>query len=69
MPERFQEMRGHYQAYATENGVLPLPANYNAALQGISNGVLDRFGSQILLVLLTFATLVPFYIAYRSRRR
>lgn len=69
MPERLQEMLVHYQDYATANGVLPLPANYNAALQGIYNGVLDRWGLQILLGLLSFVTLVPFYIFYRSLSR
>ncbi len=69
MPERKQQMLERYHAYAAANGVLPVPANYNATAQGIFNGVLDRFGGQILLVLLAFVTLVPFYIAYRSRRK
>jgi len=69
MPERLQQMLGYYQAYAAANGVLPIPANYNATAQGIFNGVLDRFGAQILLGLLSFITLVPFYIAYRWRRK
>jgi arylsulfatase/uncharacterized sulfatase len=68
MPERFQDMRAHYDAYVAANGVLPLPANYNATLQGIVNGLLDRFGLQILLGLLALVMLVPFYIAYRARR-
>ena len=69
MPERFQQMRALYSDYAAANGVLPVPANYNATAQGIFNGVLDRFGRQILLALLAFVTLVPFYVAYRVRRR
>ncbi len=68
IPERMQQMLGHYQAYAADNGVLPIPAHYNATAQGVFNGVLDRFGGQILLGLLAFVTLVPFCIAYRSRR-
>jgi arylsulfatase/uncharacterized sulfatase len=69
MPERFQQMLGHYQDYAADNDVLPIPATYNATSQGIYNGVLDRFGLPILLALLTFITLVPFYIAYRSHKK
>jgi arylsulfatase A-like enzyme len=69
MPERFQAMLGHYHDYAAANGVLPIPAHYDAALQGVLNGVLDRFGAQILLGLLALVTLVPFYIAYRNRRQ
>jgi arylsulfatase A-like enzyme len=69
MPERFQRMRALYSDYAAANGVLPVPANYDATIQGLANGVLDRFGGQILLALLAFVTLVPFYIAYRCRQR
>lgn len=69
LPKRLQEMLGHYQEYARENGVLPLPANYNPGLQGVINGVLERFRSQILLTLAAFSVLVPFVIAYRLRRR
>jgi arylsulfatase A-like enzyme len=69
MPERLAQMRNQYEDYAAANGVLPVPANYNATAQGIFNGVRDRFSGQILLVLLAFVTLVPFYIAYRSRRQ
>ncbi len=69
MPQRFQEMLGHYQNYVAKNGVLPMPANYDAARQGVINGILDRFGGQILLAVLTIILLVPFYIVYRTRRR
>jgi arylsulfatase A-like enzyme len=69
MPERFQQMLAQYHNYAEENGVLPIPQNYNPTLQGIANGVLDRFGNQILQGLLTLLILVPLYIAYRARKR
>lgn len=68
MPERFQEMLSHYQDYVSANGVLPVPANYNAALQGVLNGILGLYRLQILLALLAIVTLVPFYIVYRMRR-
>jgi arylsulfatase/uncharacterized sulfatase len=69
MPGRFQAMLTHYEQYVIDNNVLPMPANYNPTFQGIVNGVLDRFGVQVLLALLTIVFLVPFYILYRGRRR
>lgn len=69
MPERFQNMLKLYREYAEANNVRPVPANYNAELQGLFNGVLERFRLQLLLVLLALVVLAPFYIAYRSRRR
>jgi arylsulfatase len=69
MPERFQEMLAHYEQYVIDNNVLPLPAGYDPAVQGIANGVLDRFGPQVLLGVLTIVYLTPFFIAYRARRR
>ena len=68
MPERFQEMLGHYRQYAADNNVLPLPANYNPVFQGIANGMLDRFGPQLLLGLLSIVVLLPFYMLYRARQ-
>jgi arylsulfatase/uncharacterized sulfatase len=69
IPQRFQEMLKHYQAYARANNVLPVPANYNATFQGIANGVLDRFGLEVLLGLLAIVVLAPFLILYRARNR
>tara|TARA_B110000503_G_scaffold92781_1_gene139890 strand:- start:54216 stop:55997 length:1782 start_codon:yes stop_codon:yes gene_type:complete len=69
MPERFEEMLGHYRQYVVNNNVLPLPENYDPTFQGISNGILDRFRLQVLLALLSFVVLFPFYLLYRSRNR
>jgi arylsulfatase len=69
MPQRLQQMLGLYRDYVADNGVRPVPAHYNEELQGVLNGLQDRFGSQILLALLTFLTLLPFYIAYRRGSR
>ena len=69
MPERFSAMRQQYDDWAAANNVLPMPAHYNPALQGIYNGLLDRFQKDITLGVLLLVTLVPFYIAYRARRR
>jgi arylsulfatase/uncharacterized sulfatase len=69
MPERFEEMLAHYQQYVVDNNVLPLPANYDPVFQGIANGVLDRFGLQILVGLLTLVVLLPFLVWYRASRQ
>ena len=69
MPERLQQMLAQYEDYVEKNGVLPVPADYNQAFQGISNAVRERFTPQILLILLAVLALLPFYIAYRSAGR
>jgi len=66
MPRRLQDMLGMYQRYVNDNGVLPVPANYNDRRQVALNGLHDRFGRQILLLLLSLVFLLPFYLAYRS---
>ena len=69
MPERFELMQTLYADYAAANGVQPVPTNYDATFQGVSNGMRERFGPQILLGLLTILILLPFYITYRVLRR
>ena len=65
MPERLEQMLAQYEDYVQKNGVLPVPADYDQAFQGISNAVRERFTPQILLILFAFLTLLPFYLAYR----
>ena len=62
-------MLGLYQQYVNEVGVLPVPAGYSDSRQVALNGLHDRFGSQILLLLLSFIVLLPFYLAYRLQHR
>lgn len=69
MPERLQRMLSLYQDYTIENGVLPVVAGYDQIRQVGLNGLRSRFGPQILLLMLTFLTLLPFYIVYRNLRR
>ena len=68
MPERFSQMRQRYDAFADENGVLPVPEGYNYLLQGTLNGVHDRFGSQLVVLLLTLLVLLPFYLFHRLNK-
>lgn len=69
MPGRLQQMLSLYQGYVTDNGVLPVLPNYNDRRQVAINGLQDRFGRKILLFLLSLVVLLPFFIAYRVRRR
>jgi arylsulfatase A-like enzyme len=69
LPARLQRMLGLYQQYVNEVGVLPVPAGYDDTRQVALNGLHDRFGSQILLLLLSFIVLLPFYLVYRLKNR
>lgn len=66
---RLQRMLTLYQQYIVDNGVLPVPEGYNDRQQVVLNGLHDRFGLQILLLLLSIVVLVPFYIAYRIKNK
>ncbi|MDA0979687.1 MAG: arylsulfatase, partial [Proteobacteria bacterium] len=68
MPDRFQQMLDAYAAFERDNGVLPLPAGYTQRRQLLMNIIKTRYGSGILVALLTLLVLVPFVIVYRSRR-
>ena len=69
MPDRLQRMLALYQQYVNDNGVLPVPSGYNDTLQVALNGLHDRFGRQILLFVLSFVVLLPFYLAYRVKNK
>tara|TARA_R110001592_G_scaffold363393_2_gene687363 strand:+ start:19327 stop:21099 length:1773 start_codon:yes stop_codon:yes gene_type:complete len=69
MPGRFELMQTLYADYAADNGVLPLPAGYDATFQGVANGIRERFGLHILVALLALLILVPLYFAYRVSSR
>ena len=65
MPERFEQMMARYEAFAEENGVLPVPDGYNYLVQTTLNGLHDRSGPQILVLLLALLVLFPFYLFHR----
>lgn len=69
MPARLQQMLALYQEYATDNGVLPVPAGYDQKRQVALNGLRYRFGPQIMLIILSALTLLPFYLIARRKRR
>ncbi|MEQ8859036.1 MAG: arylsulfatase [Pseudomonadales bacterium] len=71
-PERLRRMLQFYESYAAENDVLPVAAAYQQQRQVVINGLRDRFGPQILLLLLSIAVLVPFALcawSLRARRQ
>jgi arylsulfatase A-like enzyme len=69
MPGRLQTMLALYHDYEKENGVLPVAAGYAQVQQVALNGLRNRFGRHILLGILTFLTLLPFYIIHRFQNR
>lgn len=69
MPARMQQMLQHYQDYSAANGVLPVAEGYDQIRQVVLNGLRDRLGGNILLLLLTVLVVTPFYLLYRAKRR
>jgi len=67
MPDKMTNMLEHYHQYATENGVLEVPANFNGTVQVAINGIRDRFGKQLLVLLLTSIICSVFYIFYQRK--
>jgi len=69
MPQRLQQMLEHYHSYSAANGVLPVAEGYDQIRQVALNGLRDRLGGTILLLLLTLLVVTPFYLLYRSKER
>lgn len=65
---RLQAMLDAYAQYVRDNNVLPVPEGYNQLSQVASNGLRDRFGPEILLVLMTLTVLSVFYLFARARK-
>ncbi len=68
-PERFQAMLGAYIRYTEENGVLPVPKDFNAQQQVALNGLRERAGPAILIGILLLLIVVPFALYARTRHR
>jgi arylsulfatase A-like enzyme len=69
MPGRFLTMLENYQVYVSENGVLPVPEGYQQVRQVLINGMRDRFGGNILILLFTVIIMIPLYFTYRFAQR
>jgi arylsulfatase len=66
-PARFQHMLSGYEQFTRDNRVMPLPENYSQTGQLMSNFLAQRFGTGIVVLLLTLMVLVPFLVAYRLK--
>ena len=66
-PARLQRMLSRYREYAKYNGVLPVPADYDAQRQVAINGLRDRARTGILVGILLVLTLIPFFLFHRDR--
>lgn len=68
MPEKLQQMILAYESYASNNGVLEVPKGYRQQAQVGLNGLRDRLGPQILIILLSILVLV-FVLVFRTAKR
>lgn len=68
MPVRFESMMRRYERYATDNGVVPVPTGYSQNAQAITNYLRGQVGSNIIVLLLTLLTLLPFLVYWLTRR-
>ena len=69
MPDKRQSMISAYERYARVNQVLPVPEGYQQLIQVAENGLRDRFGTQILIVLATMSVLVLMLLFARNYHR
>ena len=65
---RFQRMLSLYEEYRRDNKVVPVPEGYNQITQLVSNMVLKQ-RENILVLILTLLILLPFYVAWRMKRK
>ncbi len=69
MPDKLQIMISAYEHYARVNQVLPVPEGYQQLSQVAKNGLRDRFGTQILVLLATVSALVLILLFARNYHR
>ncbi|MDB2449158.1 arylsulfatase [Pseudomonadales bacterium] len=69
MPDKRQSMISAYERYARVNQVLPVPEGYQQLIQIAENGLRDRFGTQILILLATMSVLVLMLLFARNYHR
>jgi arylsulfatase/uncharacterized sulfatase len=68
-PSRLQQMLSAYERYQRENKVLEMPAGYGHIKQLLINTLHRQWRTPLLVGLLTLLILVPFFVAYRMRRK
>ena len=60
-------MLAAYGQFERDNRVMPIPDGYNQGRQLVANLVCDRFGTLVLVGLLTLVLLLPFAVCLRAR--
>ena len=65
-PARFQRMRSGYKEFTRDNGVMPLPEGYTQTGQLLSNYLVKRTRTGVIVFLLTLLVLLPFLLVYRN---
>jgi arylsulfatase/uncharacterized sulfatase len=69
LPERFDTMITAYADFEKNNKVMAIPPGYNQVRQLVTNMIRDRYGSAILVALLTLLLLIPFVVYVRTRKQ
>ena len=67
-PAQLQRMLGRYQQYVADNNVLPIPDGYRLEIQAIFNGLHHVYRDNILIFILLFLLILPFWVVYKSKR-
>jgi arylsulfatase/uncharacterized sulfatase len=68
-PARLQAMLSAYQRYARENKVLEVPEGYSHTKQLLINVLYHQFKTPALIAMLTALISLPFWVAYRMKKR
>ena len=68
-PARLQTMLSAYQRYVRNNKVLEVPAGYSHTKQLLINVLHHQFKTPVLIAMLTALILLPFWVAYRMKKR
>ena len=67
-PLRFEQMLASYETYRLDNRVISVPQGYNQIKQLVSNS-LQGYRDEVVILLLTLLVLLPFFVAYQTKRR
>ena len=67
--KRFDAMLAAYAQFEQDNRVLPVPPGYSQTGQLVSNYLAQQLRPVLIVGLLVVLLLVPFFVAYRMRRR
>ncbi len=66
-PAKFQRMLAGYAQFTQDNSVLPPPPGYTQTGQLLSNFLIERLRTPVIVFLLTLLILLPFWVAHRLK--